>query len=97
MSDAGSPTLTSLKIKNEVLADIAAFAGEMARPFAIIVISASAGRAIVILAHKLGAGEAALYIGAVLAGLGALYGAKAWEKVAQIRGDAAVKKAEAQQ
>lgn len=85
MSDTGVTNLTSLKIKNAVMADIAAFIAETARPFAIIVTSIAAARAIVIIAHKIGVGEAALYIGAVLAGLGALYFGKAWEKVTQIR------------
>lgn len=85
MSDVGTPGLTSLRIKTPWLADLAAFVGEIARPFAIISLSMAAARATVILAQKLGPGEAAIFIGAVLAGLGALYGAKAWEKVTQIR------------
>jgi hypothetical protein len=36
--------------------------------------------------------EAAIFIGAVFAGLGAIFGAKAWEKVSQVRADAAARK-----
>lgn len=87
MSDTGAPAaLTSLRISNPILADVAAFVGEIARPFAIIIISIGSYRAIVIVANKVSTGEgAAMFIGAVLAGLGALYFGKAWEKVTQIR------------
>jgi hypothetical protein len=85
MSEGGLPNLTSLKIENPHLRDAAAFIGEVARPFAIIAISTGAAVSIVRLSDRLGAGEAAIFIGAVLAGLGALYWGKAWEKVAQIK------------
>lgn len=85
MSDSGVPNLTSLKIENRCLRDIAAFVGEVARPFAIIVTSASAGISSIILALKVDAPNAAVYIGAVYLGVGTLYLGKAWEKVTQIR------------
>lgn len=57
------------------------FIGDLARPFAIYVGSASAGWATVVIAHKVnGFAEAALFIGAVYAGLAGLYGFKSWER-----------------
>jgi hypothetical protein len=85
VSDTGVPNLTSLKIKNPVLADIAAFIGEVARPFAIISTSGAASVSVIHLTAKVNSPEAGVYIGAVFLGVGALYGAKAWEKVTQIR------------
>lgn len=59
-----------------------ALVGDLARPFAIIISSASAAIATVIIACKVdGFDGAALFIGAVYAGVGALYGGKAWENV----------------
>lgn len=59
---------------------IKAFIGDLARPFAIISTSAGASVATVIIAQKVtGFAEAALFIGAVFTGVGALYTAKAWE------------------
>lgn len=56
------------------------FIGDLARPFAIIATSLSASIATVVIAYKVDAFEgAAIFIGAVFAGVGALYGAKAWE------------------
>ena len=53
---------------------------DLARPFAIIVTSASAAVATVQVALRVTTfGEAALFIGAVYAGVAALYTAKAWE------------------
>lgn len=85
MSDVGAPGLTSLKIKSPWLADCAAFVGEIARPFAIISTSFAASKATLMLAAKVNSPEAAVFLGAVFMGVGALYGAKAWEKVTQIR------------
>lgn len=61
--------------------DIAkAFIGDLARPFAIIATSYAAARAIIIVAGKAGdLTEGAIYITAVLAGVGAIYGLKSWE------------------
>lgn len=54
--------------------------GDLARPFAIWWTSGAAGVAIVRLARPdTDLAGAAVYIGAVLAGVAALYGAKAWE------------------
>jgi hypothetical protein len=56
------------------------FIGDLARPFAIIVTSYGAAHATIVIAHKVSAFEgAATFIGAVFLGVGALYGAKAWE------------------
>lgn len=85
MSETGIPNLTTLAISNERLRDCAAFIGEIARPFAIIAGSASASACSIILSMKVNSPEAALYIGAVYAGVGALYLGKAWEKITQIR------------
>lgn len=59
---------------------VKSFVGDLARPFAIIVTSASAATATVVVSFKVdGFDGAAIFIGAVFAGVGALYGAKAWE------------------
>jgi hypothetical protein len=56
------------------------FIGDLARPFAIISTSLAASIATVIVAHKVDDFDgAAIFIGAVFAGVGALYGAKSWE------------------
>lgn len=56
------------------------FIGDLARPFAVYAIAFATARAIVIISRKVGTlSEGAIYITAVLAGLAALYGAKAWE------------------
>ncbi len=87
VSDTGKTELSSLKIQTPWLADAAAFIGEVARPFAIISTSYGAAHATLILAMKVNSPEAAVFLGAVFVGVGALYGAKAWEKVTQIRQD----------
>lgn len=92
MSDSGAPILTTLKIENKIASDVAAFVGEIARPFAIIITASGAARATVVMAHKVNSPEASMFIGAVFLGVGALFGAKAWEKVAQTRADADVRK-----
>lgn len=62
------------------LDQIKAFVGDLARPFAIISTSYAASHATIVIAYKVGSfSEAAIFIGAVFAGVGALYGAKAWE------------------
>lgn len=62
------------------LEQIKGFVGDLARPFAIIVTSGSAAISGVVIATKVNSFEgAATFIGAVYLGVGALYGAKAWE------------------
>lgn len=85
MSDTGVTNLTSLKIDNKALANIAGFVGEIARPFAVIVTASCAGASSIILALKVNSPEAAVFIGAVYLGVGTLYIGKAWEKVTQIK------------
>lgn len=59
---------------------IKGFIGDLARPFAIIVTSYGAAHATIVIAYKVTSfSEAAIFIGAVFAGLGALYGVKSWE------------------
>lgn len=59
---------------------IKGFVADLARPFAIISTSAASAWAIVVIAYKVETGESgAIFVGAVLAGLGALYGVKSWE------------------
>lgn len=56
------------------------FIGDLARPFAIISTSGSAAYATGVIAHRVDSFEgAAIFIGAVYAGLAGLYGFKAWE------------------
>lgn len=87
MSDTGTPILTSLVIKAPWLADLAAFVGEIARPFAIITIGGACAWAI------LDKDVDATKLGVALTGLAALYGGKVAEKIVQARADADVKKA----
>lgn len=84
--------LTARQIKSQFLSDLAAFFGEVARPFAIITTSASASWATLTLAAKVNSPEAAVFCGAIYLGVGTLYGVKGWEKVVQARGDAEVRK-----
>jgi hypothetical protein len=75
-----------------------AFIGDLARPFAIIWISLATGIAIIRLATaEVDLSEAAVYIGAVLAGLGVLYGAKSLEesRKAKVAGDVAIAQTQA--
>lgn len=59
---------------------IKALVGDLARPFAIIATSYAAAHSTIVIAHKVDSFEgAATFIGAVFLGVGALYGAKAWE------------------
>ncbi|MBV9548656.1 MAG: hypothetical protein JO256_03170 [Alphaproteobacteria bacterium] len=87
MSDAGVPTLTSLKIENPHLRDAAAFIGEISRPVSILIVSFGACVATITIAQRItGDGTGAgFFIGAVFAGLAALYWGKAMEKIAQIK------------
>lgn len=58
---------------------VKAFIGDLARPFAIYVTSAAAAWATVSLSARVNSPEAAVFIGAVLAGVGAIYWGKSWE------------------
>lgn len=59
---------------------VKAFIGDLARPFAIYVTSGAAAIATVMVAARTENGtDAAILLGAVFAGVGALYTAKAWE------------------
>ena len=80
------------------LDEIKGFVGDLARPFAIIVTSASASTATVIIAlnNKDGFSAAAIFIGAVFTGVVGLFGAKAWENAQQAKQTANVAVAQAQ-
>jgi hypothetical protein len=70
-------------------AGLSAFAGDVARPFAIIASSASASAATVIVAAAgVDLGQGAILVGAAWGGAAALYGAKAAE-VAKIESEKA--------
>jgi len=73
---------------------IKAFIGDLARPFAIYVTSGAAAIATVAIAYKNSDGfsAAAIFIGAVYAGVGALYVGKAWENSQKAKADADVQK-----
>lgn len=79
-------------MKDDVtLERIAHFMGEAARPFAIISTSASAAAAVVVIAWRVTSyAEGAAFIAAVFVGVGALYGAKAWENARNRRSEAEV-------
>jgi hypothetical protein len=101
MSESGTPMLTARQIKTVWLSDLAAFIGEVARPGAILMTAYAAMRATITIAlkivdaEKVSGSDAALFVGAIFAGLGTLYGVKGWEKVVQARGDADVRKEQA--
>jgi len=74
------PVDTPLPQPPDRLEQFKGLVGDLARPFAIISTSGAASIATVVIAHKVdGFDGAAIFIGAVFAGVGALYGAKAWE------------------
>lgn len=52
---------------------------DLARPFSIIATSGAGAWAIVDVGTRVNEGQAAFYVGAVLAGLGGLYFGKSWE------------------
>ena len=59
---------------------IKTFIADIARPYSIISLSTASAAAVVIIAHKVDGFEgAALFIGAAMGGVAALYGAKAAE------------------
>lgn len=73
-----------------------ALIGDLARPYAIVAGATSASIATVIVAWKVDGFEAAgIFIGAVWAGVGALYGAKAFEVAAVRKRDSEVEIAKA--
>lgn len=61
------------------LDQIKGFVSDLARPFSIIATSAAGAWAIVDVGTRVNEGQAAFYVGAVLAGLGGLYFGKSWE------------------
>ena len=69
------------------------FIGDIARPFSIIVTSAAAAWSTVAIAYRVPGFEgAAVFIGAVYAGLAGLYGFKAWENRAATGQEASAEK-----
>lgn len=76
-----TPVSTNTFPRPPRLEQVKAFIGDLARPFAIISTSLAGSIATVIVATKIGpdASAAAIFIGAVYAGVGTLFGAKAWE------------------
>lgn len=81
-----------------MLDTIKSFIADLARPFSIVATSASAAAATVIIALKVDGFEgAAIFIGAVYAGLAGLYGWKSWEKRGEAKHAAEVEVAKAGQ
>jgi hypothetical protein len=75
---------------------VKAFVGDLARPFAVISTSAAAAAATVLIALRVTSyAEGAIFIGAVYAGVGALYAAKSWELNTQAKQAAGVEIAKA--
>lgn len=75
---------------------IAHFIGQIARPFAIIATSFAASWASIVASYRVENGnDGAILLGAVFAGVGALYIGKAWEIAKASKHDAEVKIAEA--
>jgi hypothetical protein len=71
---------------------------DLARPFAIISTAAASSWAIVVIAYQVHSGESgAIFIAAVMTGLGALYGAKSWENAKAGAHSAEVEKVRATQ
>lgn len=78
MTDTGPP----LSTPPSRLDAIKTFIGDLARPFAIIVTSLGAAISTVTIAIRtedVDLTAASIFIGAVFAGVGALYGVKSWE------------------
>lgn len=77
---------------------IKVFIGDLARPFAIISTSFAASWASIVTAYRVSDGsDAAVLMGAIFAGVGALYLGKAWEVAKVAKSDAEVKIAETKQ
>lgn len=89
MSDAGAP----LTYPPSKMDKAKAFIADLARPFAIYVTSGSASISTVLIAGRMinmDFSSAAIFIGAVYSGVGALYGLKAWENNTQAKQTAVV-------
>ena len=72
------------------------FIGDLARPFAIISTSFAASWASIVAAYRIENGnDGAILLGAIYAGVGALYIGKSWELAKAAKADAEVKVAEA--
>lgn len=72
------------------------FIGDLARPFAIISTSFAASWASIVAAYRIENGnDGAILLGAIFAGVGALYIGKSWELAKAAKADAEVKVAEA--
>jgi len=72
---------------------VKAFLGDLARPFAIIVTSASTAYAVCVIAYEgKNFSEGAIFIGAVFAGVSALYWGKSVENIKQAQANADVAK-----
>lgn len=64
----------------DIVTRITTMVGDLARPLAIIASSFAAAWATVVIAYRVDNGnDGAIFIGAVFAGVGALYIGKAWE------------------
>ena len=75
---------------------IKSFIGDLARPFAIISTSFAASWASIVAAYRIENGnDGAILLGAIYAGVGALYIGKSWELAKAAKADAEVKVAEA--
>lgn len=89
MTDAGPP-MTFPPSRADITK---AFIADLARPFAIYVTSGSAAIATVIIALRIknmDFSAAAIFIGAVFAGVGSLYAFKSWENNTQAKQSAVV-------
>ena len=84
---------------SSLLDKIKGFIGDLARPFAIYVTSSAAAAATVIIALKNddGFSAAAIFIGAVYAGVGTQFIGRAWENAQVAKQSANVQVAQAQQ
>lgn len=94
MSDAGLPD-TPIKAQTfpppSRIDVLKGFVGDLARPYAIIVTSTSAaGSALALAVRATDLAGAAIFIGAVFAGVGGLYAAKSWENNNQAKQTAIV-------
>lgn len=82
MSDPTIPADTPMQPPATLMERVKVFIGDLARPWAIITTSTATAIAVVIGATKIATAEGgALYIGAVFAGLGLIYGAKSLENI----------------
>jgi hypothetical protein len=89
MTDAGPP----LTNPPSALDEWKSFIADLARPFAIYVTSAAAAVATVTITMRIATMDfsgAAIFVGAVFSGVGALYGLKAWENNTQAKQTAVI-------